>query len=85
MQPNLQFSADLITFTEEILNENLYFLCSLWERGKGILSPQLTVCRAISLYIIYISESGVRVTVTVTESRVLEKMDSKSLDYSPKM
>ena len=27
---NRQFSADLITFTEEILNEKLYFLCSVY-------------------------------------------------------
>ena len=28
MQPNLQFPADLITFTEEILDGKLHFLCS---------------------------------------------------------
>ena len=28
MWPNLQFPADLVTFTEEILNEKLHFLCS---------------------------------------------------------
>ena len=28
MWPNKQFSADLVTFTEEILNEKLYFLYS---------------------------------------------------------
>ena len=28
MWPNPQFPADLVTFTEEILNEKLYFLCS---------------------------------------------------------
>ena len=27
MWPNPQFSADLATFTEEILNGKLYFLC----------------------------------------------------------
>ena len=27
MWPNTQFFADLVTFTEEILNEKLYFLC----------------------------------------------------------
>ena len=28
MWPNLQFSADLVVFTEEILNAKLHFLCS---------------------------------------------------------
>ena len=29
MQPNPQFSADLVTLTEEILNGRLQFLCSV--------------------------------------------------------
>ena len=29
MGPNPQFSADLITFTEETLNGKLHFLCSV--------------------------------------------------------
>ena len=28
MWPNSQFPADLVTFTEEILNGKLHFLCS---------------------------------------------------------
>ena len=28
MWPNLRIPADLVTFTEEILNEKLHFLCS---------------------------------------------------------
>ena len=28
MWPNLQFRSDLVTFTKEILNEKLHFLCS---------------------------------------------------------
>ena len=28
MQPNPHFPADLVTFTEEILNGKLHFLCS---------------------------------------------------------
>ena len=28
MWPNLQFPADLVAFTEEILNGKLHFLCS---------------------------------------------------------
>ena len=29
MQPNTQETADLVTFTEEILNGKLHFLCSV--------------------------------------------------------
>ena len=29
MWPNPQFSADLVTFTEQILNRKLHFLCSV--------------------------------------------------------
>ena len=29
MWPNLQFPADLVRFTEEIVNEKLHFLCSV--------------------------------------------------------
>ena len=29
MWPNPQETADLVTFTEEILNEKLHFLCSV--------------------------------------------------------
>ena len=28
MGPNLQFPGDLVTFTEEMLNEKIRFLCS---------------------------------------------------------
>ena len=30
MRTNQQFPVDWITFTEEILNEKLYFLCSVF-------------------------------------------------------
>ena len=33
MLPNLQETAGLVTFTEEILNGKLYFLCSGQERN----------------------------------------------------
>ena len=33
MRPNLQFSADLVTFTEEILDGKLHFLYSDHENG----------------------------------------------------
>ena len=29
MQPNLEKTADLVTFTEEIFNGKLHFLCSI--------------------------------------------------------
>ena len=31
---NAQFSADLVTFTEEILNGKLHFLCSVIRRSS---------------------------------------------------
>ena len=34
MRPNPQFPTDLVTFTEEILNRKLHFLCS--ERHEDI-------------------------------------------------
>ena len=30
MWSNPQFPADIVTFTEEIFNEKLHFLCSVW-------------------------------------------------------
>ena len=33
MRPNPQFPADLVTFTGEILNGKLHFLCSANENG----------------------------------------------------
>ena len=30
MWPNPQETANLVTFTKEILNEKLHFLCSVW-------------------------------------------------------
>ena len=34
MWPNPQETADLVTFTEEILNEKLHFLCSVLQEEK---------------------------------------------------
>ena len=39
MWPNPQFPADLVTFTEEILNGKLHFLCS--ENSKGLQDATL--------------------------------------------
>ena len=36
MRPNPKFFADLITFTEEILNGKLHFLCSGKTSGKEL-------------------------------------------------
>ena len=37
MRPNLHFPADLVTFTEEILNGKLYFLCSYRENIEWLV------------------------------------------------
>ena len=44
MWPNPQETADLVTFTDEILNEKLHFLCS----GKVLSSRLLNVFVKIS-------------------------------------
>ena len=46
MQPNPQFPADFVIFTEEILNGKLYFLCSklrnnLSEKSKRLLDVNI--------------------------------------------
>ena len=39
MWPNLQETADLVTFTEKIFNGKLHFLCSVWNlEPRGIIS-----------------------------------------------
>ena len=35
MRPNPEFPADVVTFTEEILNGKLYFLYSVYHRVYG--------------------------------------------------
>ena len=37
MWPNPQFSADLVTFTEKILDEKLQFLCSAYDPRSILL------------------------------------------------
>ena len=44
MWPNPQFSADLVIFTEEILNAKLNFLCSDMSSGKLIFDYFYWVC-----------------------------------------
>ena len=44
MRPNLQFLVDLVTFTEEMLNEKLHFLCSM-------CGPE---CRNIPAILVYV-------------------------------
>ena len=46
MQPNPQFPADFVIFTEEILNGKFYFLCSklrnnLSEKSKRLLDVNI--------------------------------------------
>ena len=41
MWPNSQFSADLVTFTEEIINGKLHFLCSVCCSKFGIACPRV--------------------------------------------
>ena len=43
MWPNPQFPADLVTFTEEILNGKLHFLCSKRQKNLVVKLKQLKV------------------------------------------
>ena len=47
MCPNLQFPADLVTFTEEILNEKLHFLCS---DSVHSISSEFGFCKTLKLF-----------------------------------
>ena len=44
MWPNLQFLADLVTFTEEILNGKLHFLCSGQSISLTKYAARLATC-----------------------------------------
>ena len=43
MQPNQQETADLITFTEEILNGKLYFLCNVNDEVEPVKTFSSTI------------------------------------------
>ena len=45
MWPNPQFPADLVTFTEEILNRKLHFLCSVNSRGQYFVFKISLTCK----------------------------------------
>ena len=45
MWPNSQETADLVTFTEEILSGKLHFLCSAYQEYQLINANKLPVIR----------------------------------------
>ena len=45
MCPYLQFPADLVTFTEEILNGKLYFLCYWTKKSTKVSEGYLRVTK----------------------------------------
>ena len=47
MWPNLQFPADLVTFTEDILNRKLHFLWSGSFEGGGKHEQQRNVAKIL--------------------------------------
>ena len=56
------WSADLVTFTEEILNEKLHFLCSvhpdlLFKLSRKLLNQMLKLCHSTSLLTLNINIS----------------------------
>ena len=53
MWPNLEEIADLVIFTEEILDRKLYFLCNemkQWLGNAPILSQNTTATRKCEVY-----------------------------------
>ena len=44
MRPNPQKTADLVTFTEEILNGKIHFLCSAWENCVTVGVVNIRCC-----------------------------------------
>ena len=59
MRPNPQFPADLVTFTEEILNGKLPFLCSAHSQPKAELTlmKDLGQVRSFLTWLLYPSNS----------------------------
>ena len=47
MWPNPQETADLVTFTEEILHGKLHFLCSVNVMGTKMVAKICTVAAAL--------------------------------------
>ena len=41
MRPNPQEIAEWVTFTEEILNRKLHFLCSVWNYSVAVSSEKV--------------------------------------------
>ena len=56
MWPNLQFTADLVTFTEEILNGKLHFFCNviLYILYKGFSVAKCLGIPNIPIFMFYI-------------------------------
>ena len=50
MRPNPQKTADLVTFTEEILNGKLYFLCSVYSDTVALFYSALFARLLFTLY-----------------------------------
>ena len=74
MWPNPQEPGDLVTFTEEILNGKLHFLCSVWFEGvchslqtarqlcyfSNTLLIQLILLLFVSYYLVFIKDVAVK-------------------------
>ena len=49
MLPNPQYSADLVTFTEEIFHGKLDFLCSTGSRDMKLLSEPILLLHILEI------------------------------------
>ena len=63
MWPNPQETADLVTFTEEIIHGKLYFLCSvdniwMFQNSREIRAVNLSLCMWYSLILLYKNENS---------------------------
>ena len=54
MWPNPQFPVDLVTFTEEILNGKLHFLCSVFSSKRQIIEAMLKAW----MFLIFLKENS---------------------------
>ena len=75
MWPNPQFTADLVTFTDDILNEKLHFLCSDAFMSNNIRKRQCALIKkSISATFFQPKIFGIKKVASVTwNNMILEK------------
>ena len=69
MPPNLQFLVDLVTFNEEILNEKLHFLGSIFANMEKITQPDFQNVRMV-FFKIFLQEPKSRTDINVSHGEL---------------